>query len=130
MTTIQIERLKAPCIVHAVGGDFGPFGAFAEVQDIQFDGEGYQITVLLIEGADDHVGDTELEFTVDAGGSVEFGGRGEPVLRALGDVDGDEWQAKFDACMAKDAADRAAMLADFNATMSVLFQPAYQQAAE
>lgn len=97
--TIQIERLKAPTIIHRVGGDFGPFGAFAEVQDVEFDGHSYIVTARLVEDdeATDWVGDTEVVFVVDAGGSVQFGGRDEPKLRGESDVSFEEWQAKAEA---------------------------------
>lgn len=97
MTTIQIELLKAPTIIHRTGGDFGPFGAFAEVQDVQFDGESYSVTARFIEGDDDHVGETEVEFIVGAGECITFGGRGEPKLRADADVTAEEWAAKVEA---------------------------------
>lgn len=101
MTSIPIELLKAPTIVHHTGGDFGPHGGFAEVQDIEFNGEGYIVTALLIEDDEsyDWVGETEVQFVVDAGDTVDFGGRGEPVLRAEADVSVMEWQAKFDGTM-------------------------------
>jgi hypothetical protein len=96
MTTIPIERLRSPTIIHRIGGDFGPFGAFAEVQDIQFDGQ-YTITARFLWGDDDHVGETEVRFIVEAGETVDFGGRGEPKLRPEADVLVDEWQAKIEA---------------------------------
>lgn len=96
-TVIPIERLKAATVIHRVGDDFGPTGDFAEVQGIEFDGESYIVTARFLEGADDHVGDTEVRFAVDAGGSIDFGGRGEPSLRIDAEISFDEWKAKADA---------------------------------
>lgn len=130
---VNIERLKAPTIIHRIGGDFGPFGGFAEVQDIQFDGEFYIVTARLIGGDEGYVTDTEVQFNVWAGESVDFGGLGEPVLRNKDDVTLEEWQAKI-------AADNAvidALIAEqnrraqfFGAVARALGVPALMEAAE
>jgi len=98
MTSIQIERLKEATRVYHKGGDFGS-GDFAEVQSVEFDGHGYMVSALFIEsnGATDWAGETEVQFYVDAGESVMFGGRGEPALRDAADVSRDEWEAKIEA---------------------------------
>lgn len=98
---IAIERLKICTIIHRADAfDFGPFGSFAEVQDIEFDGYGYTVTARLIVGDEGAVSDTDVEFIVDAGHSVAFGGLGEPSLRAEDDVTDEEWEAKGEAISA------------------------------
>ena len=131
--SIPIELLKAATIVHRVGGDFGPHGGFAEVQDIAFNGEGYLITARFLVGWNDAVSDDEFEFVVDAGGSVDFGGLGEPKLRNKADVSLEEWQAKI----AADNATIAALIAEqnrraqfFGAVARALGVPALGVAAE
>lgn len=98
---IAIERLK-PCtrIHRADDFDFGPFGSFAEVQSVEFDGYGYTVTAVIVEGTYGTVTDTEVQFIVDAGQSVAFGGLGEPSLRAEDDVTDEEWEAKGEAISA------------------------------
>lgn len=91
MTKIAIELLKAPTIVHHPDFDFG------EVQDVAFLGETYSVTVRTLDPELGFVTDDEFEFVVDAGGSVDFGGRGEPKLRNKADVSLEEWQAKIAA---------------------------------
>jgi len=133
MVKINIERLRPATVIHRTGNDaFGPFGACAEVQDIRFDGEAYQITARMLEGHDDHVSDTEVEFTVWAGESIAYGGRGAPKLRDEADISDDEWQAKRNANpITLDAATEAfcAMLVGRNPRREQFFA-AVMQAAE
>lgn len=91
---INIERLAPDTIIHRVGLDFGPFGSFAVVQSSEFNGESYAVSALFLD-EDGEVSSHAVEFIVDAGETVEFGGRGEPVLRAEADVTADEWDAKL-----------------------------------
>lgn len=103
-TYINIERLTSGVTVWRKGGDFGPFGAAAEVVSCEFDADGfYTITALLIEtdGADEWTGEDEVIFFVDAGEKIEFAGQGiPPFMRPEGDVTGTEWQAKIAANVA------------------------------
>ncbi|MGV8950114.1 MAG: hypothetical protein ACOH2M_03350 [Cypionkella sp.] len=92
---IPIELLKAPTRIHRADDfDFGPFGSFAEVQDVEFDGYGYTVTARMIDPDYGYATDHEVQFVVDAGQSVDFGGVGEPKLRTEGDVSDEEWEAK------------------------------------
>lgn len=99
MTThINIERLKPSTVIHRSDDyDFGPFGSFAAVQDIEFDGFGYTVTARMIHSDHGYVTDREVQFILDAGDTVQFGGLGELVLRDEDDVSAEEWQAKSDA---------------------------------
>src|SRR5690554_962063 len=127
MTSIAIELLKAPTIVHHPEFDFG------EVQDVAFLGETYSVTVRTLDPELGFVTDDEFEFVVDAGGSVDFGGLGEPKLRNKADVSLEEWQAKI----AADNATIAALIAEqnrraqfFGAVARALGVPALGVAAE
>ena len=91
---INIERLLPDTIIHRVGLDFGPFGSFAVVQSVEFNGESYAVSGYLLD-EDGEVSRHAVEFIVDPGEAIDFGGRGEPVLRA--DVTLEEWEAKIDA---------------------------------
>jgi hypothetical protein len=99
--TIPIERLTTGTLIYRKGGDFGPFGGFAEVQTVDFDIDGfYTIEALTMDtdGVVDWIGTDTISFTVDAGGEVEFGGRGEPRQRADSDIIPEEWAALHTAC--------------------------------
>lgn len=77
-TTIPVDRLTIGTIIHATSGDFWT-GAFAEVVSVQDMGEGEDYCVTCqIDGVD-----FESQLFVPKGGSVNFGGVGEPVLRPL-----------------------------------------------
>lgn len=96
--SISIERLKHSTRIHRSDDfDFGPFGAFAEVQDVEFDGYVYTVTALMIDPDYGYATDHEVQFVVDAGQTVDFGGIGEPALRAEADVSDEEWEAKGEA---------------------------------
>lgn len=85
---IQIERLTTSTLIEVPG-----FGV-AEVYGVEFYGEGYGVTYC----TNDRAGWDALDsFYVPAGGSVEFAGIGEPVLRAESAVTRDEWDARKDA---------------------------------
>lgn len=97
---IPVERLLSGTIIHRADDfEFGPFGSFAEVQDIEFDGYGYTVTARLLTEAG-HAGEDEVQFIVDASQSVEFGGLGEPRMRSEADVPDEEVSAKLDADIA------------------------------
>lgn len=86
---IPIERLTVGLDIHVPG--FGP----AEVYTIKFDGSGY-----LVEYARSVRGgwDDLDSIYVDAGGSVEHAGVGEPRwIRGIFAVTDEEWQAKAEA---------------------------------
>ena len=85
--TINIERLTTGTEIYV-----DTIKASAQVTAIRFDGEGYGLD--LVYG---RYLDCEEYLYVDAGGSVEFGARGEPTLRAEADVTTEEWRAKADA---------------------------------
>tara|TARA_R110000851_G_C13100092_1_gene568100 strand:+ start:5358 stop:5756 length:399 start_codon:yes stop_codon:yes gene_type:complete len=99
MTSIPIERLRSPTLIHHKGGDFGTYGDFAEVQDVEFDGHEYIITARFLEsdGARDWVGGTEVRFTVEPGSTVTYGGRSAPLLRDVREIGDDERAAKAEA---------------------------------
>lgn len=95
---IPIERLAPGVIVYRKGGDFGPFGAHAEVQTVEFDGEGYLVTATFEETDDkDAFGNDQVQFWVRCGDSVRHGGASAPILRQTSFVTIEEWQAKGDA---------------------------------
>jgi len=96
MTTIPIERLAPDTVIHHTGLDFGPFGSFAVVETVEFNGESYAISGRFL---DEHgnVSRHTVEFIADAGDAITYGGRGEPKLRPEADVSVDEWQAKIEA---------------------------------
>jgi hypothetical protein len=75
---IPVDRLTIGTIIYAKGGDFWT-GEFAEVVSIedQPDDESFAVTCQI-----DGVGFESL-LTVPYGGTVQFGGVGEPVLRPL-----------------------------------------------
>lgn len=87
MTQISIERLTTGTMIYVPS-----LQGTAEVTAIRFDGEGYGLD--LVYG---RYLDREEYLYVNAGGSVEFGSRGEPTLRAEADVSDEEWQDKSDA---------------------------------
>lgn len=95
---IPIERLAPGVIVYRKGDDFGPFGAHAEVQTVEFDGEGYLVTALFEETDDeDACGSDQVQFWVRCGESVRHGGASAAILRQTSFVTTEEWQAKADA---------------------------------
>jgi hypothetical protein len=108
-----IERLRAPTLIHHKGGDFGTYGDFAEVQDIDFDGHDYVITARFLEGdgARDWVGDNEVTFTVAPGSTIAYGGRAAPLLRDVREIGDDELRAKIEA----NNAATVSMIAEANA---------------
>lgn len=76
--TIPVDRLTTGTIIYATGGDFWT-GAFAEVISIEDMGEGEDWAITCqIDGVE-----FESQLFVTKGGSVQFGGVGEPVLRPL-----------------------------------------------
>jgi hypothetical protein len=85
-TLIPVERLTHETWIAA------PAGA-ARAIEITFDGSGYGIDLRYGESDDGY----EEYLYVEAGGSVEFAGVGEPKLRGEQFVTKDEWQAKGDA---------------------------------
>ena len=90
MTTIQIERLTTETLIR-VGKDS------ARAIAIRFDGSGYGIDLRYGQSDEGY----EEYMYVEAGGSVEFDGVGEPTLRAESDVTADEWTAKADTISAE-----------------------------
>lgn len=72
MTHIPVERLTTATYIAIPGYDG------VQVMETKFDGYGYSITVC----TDDRYGwdATDLHY-VECGGSVEYAGRGEPMLR-------------------------------------------------
>lgn len=86
---IPIERLTTGLDIVIPG--FGP----AEVYVVKFDGSGYGIRYARsVRGGWD---DLDLYY-VDAGGSVEHAGVGEPRwIRGIADVTEEEWEAKAEA---------------------------------
>jgi hypothetical protein len=74
LSLIPVERLTVGTLIEVPG-----FGA-AEVYAVRFDGEGYAVDYC----TDDRGGWDALDsFYVEAGGTVEFAGRGEPSLKPL-----------------------------------------------
>jgi hypothetical protein len=96
---IPIERLTTGTVVYRKNGDFGSFGAYAEVTAVEFDDEGYLVTALFMEGAhgSEYAGTEEVQFWVECGESVTHGGDRAPVLRSEASVTAREWAAKADA---------------------------------
>lgn len=88
---VPIERITTGFVVYGKNGDFGPFGAHAEVQTIEFDGEGYQVTATFMDC------DGEVSFWVRCGEAVEHGGSSAPILRQTSFVTAEEWAAKVEA---------------------------------
>ena len=88
MTTIPIELLTTETLIRVAGTRDA-----ARVIAIRFDGYGYSIDLRYGPSDDGY----EECMYVDADGSVDFEGVGEPVLRTESDVTKDEWQAKADA---------------------------------
>lgn len=83
---IPVERLTDETVIRV--GDES-----ARVIAIRFDGSGYGIDLRYGQSDEGY----EEYMYVDAGGSVEFDGVGEPKLRAESAVTAAELQAKFDA---------------------------------
>lgn len=77
---IANERLTPGTRIYVTGCSF-------EVETAKFDGYGYMLGF---------VGSDETLY-VDAGGSVQYDGNGEPDLRGDGKITSDEWAAKDDA---------------------------------
>jgi hypothetical protein len=86
---IPIERLTTGLDIMVPG--FGP----AEVYAIEFDGWGYMVQYARsVRGGWDDLD----SFYVDAGGSVDHAGIGEPRwIRGINAVTAEEWQAKAEA---------------------------------
>lgn len=97
---IPAERLCPDTIIHHIGLDFGPFGSFAVVETIEFNGESYAISALFLD-EDGEVSRHAVEFIADAGDAIAYGGLGEPKLRPETDVSFDEWAAKAEASGAR-----------------------------
>jgi hypothetical protein len=85
---IPVERLTHETIIRVTGTNDS-----ARVLDIRFDGSGYGIDLRYGESDEGY----EEYMYVDAGGSVEFDGVGEPKLRAESAITAAELQARFDA---------------------------------
>lgn len=88
---VPVERIQTGFVVFRKGDDFGPFGAHAEVQTVEFDGEGYQVTATFMDC------DGDVSFWVRCGETVEHGGATAPILRQTSFVTAEEWAAKVEA---------------------------------
>lgn len=109
MTSIAIERLTHETWIMAPSGP-------ARAIDIRFDGSGYGIDLRYGQSDDGY----EEYLYVEAGGSVEFAGVGEPKLRALDAVTFEEWQALFEVALAKLDASMAAFAQPVDAPVNLL----------
>lgn len=94
MTTIPIERLTTGTLLYIpaihIRGLITKCDDFGTVEEIADDGEGYLLTLAFgIDCIEQHY--------VPYGETVQFGGRGEPKLRAEADVSFEEWRGKADA---------------------------------
>jgi len=87
---LPIERLTAGTLIKVPG--FGP----AEVYEVLFDGEGYDIHYA--RSASGGWDDLDTLY-VKAGETVQFDGLGDPALRPDTAITAEEWEAKYQANM-------------------------------